>query len=165
MALAAAAVRVLAVAVHDVEVPPGDRVEEDPGPDANGEVDGVVSPAREQPDPLEHVERVVEPCQRDPPLAAHVSSRDHRAGDVAREEEEEGDVAHGEVHPRAQELRRQRELRGAAEHAPAGEHHERGDSGPGTLLDEDGPQDVPRLHRDEHLHARMQTGSVSQCQR
>lgn len=86
MALAAAAVRVLAVAVLGVEVPPGERVEEDPRPDTNGKVDGVVSPAREQPDPLEHVESVVEPRQHDPPLAAHVGGRDHRAGDVAREE-------------------------------------------------------------------------------
>jgi len=156
VALAAAAVllrRVLAVAAPGVEVPPGDRVEEDPGPDANGQVDGVVAPAREQPDHLEQVERVVEPREREPALAAHVGGRDDGAGDVAREEEEEGDVAHGEVHPGPQELLRQRELRGAAEHAPAGEHHERRDGGARPLLGEDGPQDVPRLHRDEHLQS------------
>jgi hypothetical protein len=95
---------------------------------------------------------VVEPRQNEPALAAHVGGRDHRAGDVAGEEEEEGDVADGEVHPGAQEVGGQRQLRGAAEHAPAGEHHERGDGGAGPALAEDRPQDVGRLHRDEHLH-------------
>lgn len=158
MALAAAAMLGRRIAFFDsvlaVKVPPGERVEEDPRADADGQVDGVVSPAREQPDPLQYVERVVEPRQRDPALAAHVGGGDDRAGDVAGEEEEEGDVADGEVHPGAEELARQRQLRGAAEHAPAGEHHERGDGGAGPALAEDGPQDVGRLHRDEHLHVK-----------
>jgi len=169
VALAATAVllgRVLAVAVLGVEVPPGERVEEDPGPDADSQVDGVVSPAREQPDRLEHVERVVEARERRPSLAAHVGGRDHRARDVAREEEEEGDVAHGEVHPGPQELLGQRQLRGAAQHAPAGEHHQRRDGRPRPLLRQDRPQDVRRLHRDEDLHARAHDVSGGcQCQR
>ncbi|WVZ79453.1 hypothetical protein U9M48_027029 [Paspalum notatum var. saurae] len=126
VALAAAAVllqlRALAAVngVPGVEVPPGDRVEQDARADSDGEVDGVVPPAREQPDHLQHVERVEEARERDPALAAHVGGGDDGAGDVAREEEEEGDVADGEVHAGAQELARQRQLRGAAEHAPAG---------------------------------------------
>jgi hypothetical protein len=152
---------VAAIAVLGVEVPSGERVEEDARANANSQVNGVVSPAREQPDHLEHVERVEEARQRQPPLAPHVGRRDHRARDVAREEEEEGDVAHGEVHPGAQELLRQRELGGAAQHAPASEHHERGDGRAGPLLGEDGPQDVRRLHRDEDLQAHVSRGCLS----
>jgi hypothetical protein len=163
VALAAAAV--LLRCVLGVEVPSGEHVEEDPRSDADGQVDGVVSPARQQPDPLERVERVVEARQRQPALAAHVGGRDDRARDVAREEEEEGDVADGEVHPGPQELLRQRELGGAAQRAPAGEHHERGDGGARPLLAEDGPQDVRRLHRDEDLRVRTSGWGGCQCQR
>jgi hypothetical protein len=158
VALAAAAMplryrRVAVVnSVLGVEVPPRERVEENPRADTDGQVDGVVPPAREQPGPLQRVERVVEARQGDPALAAHVGGRDHRAGDVAGEEEEEGDVADGEVHPGAEEVAGQRQLRGAAEHTPAGEHHERGDGGAGPALAEDRPQDVGRLHHDEDLH-------------
>jgi hypothetical protein len=162
LAAAATSLRHMTVAgsVLGVEVPSGERVEEDPRADADGQVDGVVSPAREQPDPLQHVERVVEPREREPALAPHVGGRDHGAGDVAREEEEEGDVADGEVHPGAQELGWQRQLRGAAEHPAAGEHHERGDGGAGPALAEDRPQDVGRLHRDEDLHVERSDSSA-----
>ena len=142
-----------------VQVPAGEHVEEEAGADADGEVDGVVAPAGEQPDALEQVERVVEARHAAAPRAAHVLGGDHRAGDVAGEEEEDGDVAAGEVHSGAQELGRQRQLRGAAERAAAGEHHHRRHGGARPALAEDRPQDVRRLHRHEHLHriACMQT--------
>lgn len=151
--LAAAAATVVAtVDVLAVQVPAGEHVEEETGTDADSQVNGVMPSAREQPDALQQVECVVERRQPAPSHAAHIHGRDYRAGDMPGVEEEEGHVPHGEVHPGAQELRRQGQLRGAAEQATAGEHHERGDGGAGPLLGEDGPQNVGGLHRDEHLH-------------
>lgn len=149
---AAAATAVAAVDILAVQVPAGEHVEEEARADADGQVNGVMPSAREQPDALRQVERVVERRQPASSHAAHVDGRDHRAGDMPGVEEEEGHVPHGEVHPGPQELRRQGQLRGAAEQAAAGEHHQRGNGSTRPLLGEDGPQDVCGLHRDEHLH-------------
>lgn len=149
---AAAATALAAVNVLAVQVLAGEHVEEETRTDADCQIDGVMPPAGEQPDPLSQVQRVIEARQPVAPHTAHVEGRDHRTRNVAGVEEEEGDVPNGEVHPGAQELRRQGQLRGAAEQATAGEHHESGDGSARPLLGEDGPQDVGGLHRDEHLH-------------
>ena len=73
-------------------------VEHVAGTDADGQVDGVVASRGEQPHALQQVQGIEGPGHAAPPCPSHVQRRDHRPRDVTREEEEEGDVAHGEVH-------------------------------------------------------------------
>lgn len=66
--------------------------------DTHSQIDGVVASRAEQPHALQQVQGIEGPGHAAPPRPSHVQRRDHRPRDVTREEEEEGDVAHGEVH-------------------------------------------------------------------
>lgn len=73
-------------------------VEQVAGTDTDDQVDGVVASRGEQPHALEQVEDIEDPGHAPPPRPSHVQGCDHCPCDMAGEEEEEGHVAHGEVH-------------------------------------------------------------------